>query len=530
MRKKNMTQFVIVLLAALTGCTAAEGWMTDAAEIIQAATGDNGADTTAMEGAETGGVSTTASLAYQVVDTGQESCFDDADTIACPAQGETYFGQDAQYSGLQPAYQDNGDGTVTDLNTGLMWIQDAGEKVTYEEGVATAEDFSFAGYDDWRVPSIKELYSLIDFSGVDVMEREGDPFIDDSVFVFAYGDTSQGDRVIDSQWITSTIYQSDVMNGQECFFGVNFADGRIKCYPTGGPNLKGYYLRLVRGEPYGENTFADNENGTISDIATGMMWQQADSGEGMDWPSALGYCEALELGGYGDWRLPNAKELQSIVDYGRSPDGTGSAAIDGLFEATAIVNELGQTDYAYYWSSTTHNSVTGGENAVYISFGRGMGSMNGQYMDVHGAGSQRSDPKTGDTADFPYTMGPQGDVRRLENYVRCVRGGASETIFAAEINDGSENESTGAIPAGGENRVSGLGGRPQPDLAAAAQILGVPINVLRDALGEPSQGPPDFKAAAAVLGVSEAELREALGIATGTQIGSGGHEPPAPQN
>jgi len=522
MRKKNMTQYIIVLLAALTGCTAAESMMMDAAEIIQAATDENGADTTTMEGAETGGVSTKASLTYPVVDTGQESCFDDANTIACPTQGETYFGQDAQYSGLQPAYQDNGDGTVSDLNTGLMWIQDAGDKVTYDEGAATAVNFSFAGYDDWRVPTIKELYSLIDFSGIDVMESEGDPFIDDSVFVFAYGDTSQGDRVIDSQWITSTIYQSDVMNGQECFFGVNFADGRIKCYPTGGLNLKGYYLRLVRGEPYGENMVVDNENGTISDIATGMMWQQADSGEGMDWPSALGYCEALELGGYDDWRLPNAKELQSIVDYGRSPDGTGSAAINGLFEATAIVNELGLTDYAYYWSSTTHNSVTGGGNAVYISFGRGMGSMKGKYMDVHGAGSQRSDPKTGDPADFPYTMGPQGDVRRLENYVRCVRGGASETIFIGEINDGSKNESTGAIPASGEKRGSGFGGRPQPDLASVADILGVSIETLRDALGDPAQGPPDLKVAAAKLGISEEVLMEAMGIPRGGPTSGGG--------
>jgi hypothetical protein len=366
----------------------------------------------------------TVDITYPIVDTGQEKCFDVEKAVACPAANAVYYGQDAQYSGLQPAYQDNGDGTVTDLITGLMWMQDAGEKVTYYEGLAAVNGFNFAGYDDWRVPTIKELYSLMDFSGVDVMESEGDPFIDDSVFVFEYGDTSRGDRVIDSQWITSTIYRSEVMNGQECFFGVNFADGRIKCYPTGGPNLKGYFLRLVRGEAYGENVFADNGNGTISDVATSLMWQQGDSETGMDWPSALGYCEALELGGYDDWRLPNAKELQSIVDYSRSPDSTDSAAIDPLFGTAAIVNELGQTDFGYYWSSTTHESVRGGGDAVYISFGRGMGYMNGRYMDVHGAGSQRSDPKTGDPADFPYTMGPQGDVRRLENYVRCVRDDA----------------------------------------------------------------------------------------------------------
>ena len=46
-----------------------------------------------------------------------------------------------------------------------------------------------------------------------------------------------------------------------------------------------------------------------------------------------------------------------------------------------------------------------------------------RYVDVHGAGSQRSDPKAGDPAMFPHGRGPQGDVIRIYNYVRLVRGG-----------------------------------------------------------------------------------------------------------
>ena len=45
------------------------------------------------------------------------------------------------------------------------------------------------------------------------------------------------------------------------------------------------------------------------------------------------------------------------------------------------------------------------------------------YVDVHGAGSQRSDPKVGDPSAFPHGRGPQGDVIRIFNYVRLVRGG-----------------------------------------------------------------------------------------------------------
>ena len=45
------------------------------------------------------------------------------------------------------------------------------------------------------------------------------------------------------------------------------------------------------------------------------------------------------------------------------------------------------------------------------------------FVDVHGAGAQRSDPKVGDPAMFPHGRGPQGDVIRIYNYVRLVRGG-----------------------------------------------------------------------------------------------------------
>ena len=49
------------------------------------------------------------------------------------------------------------------------------------------------------------------------------------------------------------------------------------------------------------------------------------------------------------------------------------------------------------------------------------GSGNYQLLDVHGAGAQRSDPKVGDPQDYPHGRGPQGDVIRIFNFVRCVR-------------------------------------------------------------------------------------------------------------
>jgi hypothetical protein len=146
-----------------------------------------------------------------------------------------------------------------------------------------------------------------------------------------------------------------------------------------------------------------------------------DTGEPMNWQEALEYAENLEYAGYDDWRLPNAKELQYIVDYSRAPDVTDSPAIDPIFQTSAILNEAGEKDYPFFWTSTTHlDGPRPGANAVYIAFGRALGKMHGHIMDVHGAGAQRSDPKTGQGTIW---RGPQGDACRVKNYVRCVRGG-----------------------------------------------------------------------------------------------------------
>ncbi len=377
------------------------------------------------------------------MDTRQTKCYDNSRTVSCPQPGQAFYGQDAQYPGKQPAYQDNGDGTVTDLNTGLMWQKGTGKKMTWEEAALGAESFNLAVYTDWRMSSIKELYSLIIFTGLTGMsESESTPYIDTDHFLFNYGDTNAGERFIDSQYISSTRYVSTTMVRDETAFGVNFADGRIKGYGLIDPRTrenKKFYVRYVRGnKDYGINNFVDNKDGTIDDLATGLQWMQVDSGtfnvgndsDGkLNWEQALEWAENLEYAGYSDWRLPNAKELQSIVDYTRSPATTNSAAIDPIFATTSIIDEGGKENYPFYWTSTTHlDGRNPGTAAVYIAFGEALGYMEippnsgvFQLLDVHGAGAQRSDPKTGNPEDYPYGFGPQGDVRRIYNFARCVR-------------------------------------------------------------------------------------------------------------
>jgi hypothetical protein len=130
-------------------------------------------------------------------------------------------------------------------------------------------------------------------------------------------------------------------------------------------------VRLVRGPAYGANDFRATTE-MVLDAATGLEWQRADDGIARSWDAALAHCAALRLGGHADWRLPDAKELHSIVDYGRIP------AIDPVFRLADPA--------AYVWTSTTHLEnpppegrprpfTAIGELAVYFAFGPALGRM-----------------------------------------------------------------------------------------------------------------------------------------------------------
>jgi hypothetical protein len=408
-----------------------------------------------------------SSLSYPIVDPGQSKCYNNTTEITCPIAGAAFYGQDAQNITHVANYTlNNLYATVTDNITGLTWERspdtngdgflNKADKLTYSAALARCAGYNSVitkGYQDWRLPTIKELYSLIDFRGTDPSGFSGTdtsgltPFIDTTYFQFGYGLSSDGERVIDSQYASSTLYAASTNK----LFGVNFADGRIKGYDLTTPSgsEKTFFVQCVRGNTtFGLNIFADNGDGTITDSATGLMWAQKDSAAGMDWKSALAWVQqknAENTLGHNDWRLPDAKEMQSIVDYTRSPDTTHSAAIDPIFNTTSITNENGQLDWPWFWTSTTHATYSGmGETAGYVAFGRAAGWMKASpsatcytFTDIHGAGAQRSDPKQGSASNYPlgsscsggsvYGRGPQGDTLHINNYVRLVRTVESES-------------------------------------------------------------------------------------------------------
>ncbi len=351
-------------------------------------------------------------LGNKLADTGQVTCFDDRRVIACPDRGEAYFGQDAHYRSRPTAFRDNGDGTVIDGVTGLTWQKGHNSlRLSYYDAEHRCEALDLGGRTNWRLPNLKELFSITSFQG----SQGSRYFLDSGFFDFALpgSEILQGDRfaathrveMMGQTW-SSTIYAGRHWDraGVEAAFFFNFLDGRIKQAPTMGRNT--LFYRCVSGAEYGANGFRNNGNGTISDDSTGLMWQQADDGRTRDWPHALSYCESLKLAGSDDWRLPNVKELQSIVDYRRAP-----TALDAKF--------FTQRDRdGWFWSSTTHGDNI--SSAAYVCFGK---CISVEGVDVHGAGAQRSDPKTGDPSNWG-AMGGQRDQVRIQNYARCVRDAA----------------------------------------------------------------------------------------------------------
>ncbi|MDP6172978.1 MAG: DUF1566 domain-containing protein [Rhodospirillales bacterium] len=351
-------------------------------------------------------------LNNKLADTSQVTCFNTTSTIPCPAKGERLYGQDAHYRGPQPAFRDNGNGTVSDGITGLTWQKGHNrERLGYDSAYRTCKNLTLGGHGDWRMPGIKELFSITDWRGatgsrffIDKeyfdLERPGREILEGDRFASTHSTEMMG------QTWSDTIYAGKHWDRDGVFaaFFYNFLDGRIKQAPTGGGRNKLFY-RCIRGPRWGDNKFKSNGGGTVTDAMTGLMWQRTDSGKGSDWPGALSYCENLDHAGKRDWRLPNARELQSIVDYGRA-----DPALD--------LKYFTQSDKdAWFWSSTTFGEEI--SHAVYVCFGK---CVSVEGVDVHGAGAQRSDPKVGNPAEWQgRARGGQRDETRIHNYARCVR-------------------------------------------------------------------------------------------------------------
>ena len=200
------------------------------------------------------------------------------------------------------SYTDLGNGIVRDNVTGLEWQQaTAPGTYTWQQAIDYVASMNSGsgtyGFTDWRLPTIKELSTLVDSS-----IPSSRPDYKHELFP-GHG----GGPLLVVYYPTPTILAA---RGSWTSSTAAWASTDKSSYY--------YYVRAVRGGQ-SSNSFVDNSDGTITDTSTGLMWQKATAPGTYTWEQALTYCENLTLpaGGYSDWRLPNRNELQSIVDYSR---------------------------------------------------------------------------------------------------------------------------------------------------------------------------------------------------------------------
>ncbi len=242
------------------------------------------------------------------------------------------WGEDTDYLINSPSFTDNSDDTVTDNNTGLIWQkEDDNNTYTWSEAGSYCETLTLGSKTDWRLPNRKELLSIANF-------EISSPSINTTYFP----------NTNSSNYWSSTIFAND---GSYAWF-VNFDGGYVRHYLRSN----GDHVRCIRGSAALSANFNDNGDKTVTDNITGLTWQQEDNNVTYTWENALSYCENLSLAGQSDWRLPNIRELESIVD---------EAAYSPAIDTTYFPN----TNSSYYWSSTTsayHNNYTWG---VYFNNG-----------------------------------------------------------------------------------------------------------------------------------------------------------------
>lgn len=220
-------------------------------------------------------------------DSWTQVCTDLTAAVACPGGPA---GQDGHYVINPPNYTTDA-ARVVDPTTGLEWERNPPTtNISHALAISYCENLVLAGFDDWRVPSYLEMVSLIDFG------RVGPPFASTPF---------PGIPSNSFYWLST---DRAGVPAEAYGINTNYAVTRVRTKTE----TDGSIARCVRGTGFSGGLAV--AGGSVTDARTGLVWQSATASTDMTWVNALAYCEALVLDTRSDWRLPNGKELMSIVD------------------------------------------------------------------------------------------------------------------------------------------------------------------------------------------------------------------------
>lgn len=234
---------------------------------------------------------------------------------------------------------------VVDKTTGLMWqrhVENVG--LAWEDAVDRCESLDLGGFDDWRLPTMIELASIIALGKNPAVQAEVFPGTPGADF-----------------WSSTDSAQYE---GKELFrwtANLGFQRGSVNTSAINNPLQNKYRVRCVRAG----HTVARAErytvgSDTVKDEITGLLWQRSYAPDAMSVADGMAYCASLQLAGHDDWRLPEKKELLSLVDF-RSWD----PAIDEY--------AFPYTQNDVYWTASYHTDSGPGNLSFYwqIDFSKG---------------------------------------------------------------------------------------------------------------------------------------------------------------
>nr|WP_244247509.1 DUF1566 domain-containing protein [Leptospira yasudae] len=310
-----------------------------------------------------------------ISDTGQNLCYTNAGTTT-PCTGT---GQDGEFSNIPNIRSFTGptqhsvyttNYTTLDNLRGLVWKScPEGQLGATCAGAATSIDLNtallappgtcnglnvqnagngYAGRTNWRIPTVRELLSIINYANSPVfMETTEFPNADQSNLYLSITDYGPNTMMA---WVVD-------------FLHPGFS---IQPYMKNAAGL----LRCVSGNATPAPSFQDNGNGTITDRNTNLLWSKCPMGKSGatcavgvlfvgNRNSAFTNCGALVLAGRSDWRLPNINELLTIVDYA----GAGNPSI-----LTAVFPNFPMN---VFWTSTTNQEATMLTQSIAVNFTNG---------------------------------------------------------------------------------------------------------------------------------------------------------------
>lgn len=270
-------------------------------------------------------------------------------------------------------FTDNGDGTISDRMTGLMWFKDAKKISTthnFDNAVLEAQNITgFCGYYDWYLPNINEMRSLMNYGTIG----------------YDYLSTIFNNCSHSEEWWTSTsspvnptidgytfsmnqFFSSFDSDAKSSNFYVLAVRGNSKFIPkTGQINSHVVSLGddgdLEKGIVWPNLRFHTNSSGAIIDNMTSLMWLPSPGSTQRTWTNSINFIENTlnpdTLGsnlGYNDWKLPNSNELMTLINYGQS-------------NLSSWLNSQGFTvsGSVSYWTSTT-GYISPSTNAFLVNF------------------------------------------------------------------------------------------------------------------------------------------------------------------